>query len=99
MSFLTNKISEYRRGGIDSKAVLKAFHDAHSVRALVVHLAKRYETPLKAPDYYFPGYRLFLRLSFFRHLVLFCMKIFILTNRIFCGKDLLVDNPDAFLKL
>ena len=81
------------------EALLKALYSAYKVQMLVDHLAKLGETPFKKPDYYFPGYRLFLRLSFFRHLTIFCIKIFITVNMTFSDKPLVIENHDSFFLL
>ena len=97
-SFLKKTLSDYAQNG-NTKAILRDFYKAYKVQILIDHLAKLHEKTLKKPDYYFSGYRMFLRLSFFRHLVLFCTKIFILANQSFSQKDLKIDGHIAFFQL
>lgn len=97
---LRNALLRYRQSArTDDSPVLQAFYVAYKVQILVNRLAKLNEAPFKKPDYYFPGYRLFLRLAFFRHLTIFSIKIFILTNISFNDPPFAIKDNDSFFKL
>lgn len=98
-SFFKGAMLASRSDNVHIKSICKALHHVHAVIALIKHLANIYERPFRKPDYYFRGYRTVLRMSFFRHLTIFCMKIFILANRAFLPSSKMIKDHSSFFLL
>jgi hypothetical protein len=84
---------------IKFKVALRGFYGIYKAYSMVDYLSTLYLKPLCKPDYYFPGYRSVLRTTFFRCLSMFCMKIFVLVNKVFAEGSLKVKSSAGFFFL
>ena len=97
--FLVNLKRRAKRRRISSRTILKAYYRAYKVRLFIDHLANMYENPLKKPDYYYKGYHTVVRMSFLRYIAVFCMKIFVLSNKIYANRVLRIVDHSSFFRL